>query len=696
MFPLSISKEKCRQCYRCVEGCPAHALKIDKGKVKRIENRCVFCGACYKNCPHGAITAHTGVDQVLKFLEAGEKVVACLDPTFPAVLDRGTPGQLVTSLKKVGFQEVWESAIGGDLIIQAYNQWLARNNNKGSCLSSFCPSLVLYIEKYVPQLASQLVPVVSPMIATGLLVKKLRGQETKVVFIGSCISRIWERSDQNIKGAVDCVLTYHDIPHILEKKGIIREKQEPSNFDGPQARYGRILSIAGGLSKCIGFDQDLLNLDFVVAAGSERAIRAIQQLQDGTIRSKFLDLLFCKGCIDGPIVDKNISGPSRRQIVVDFEKSQKKKGRRTKSLGANLSNNLSLKRNFTLRDTSLPEPGEAKIQAVLTKMHKTYPDHNLDCGKCGYNTCREQAIAIVQGLGEMEMCPHYLLEQLQGLYSRLEKSHQQLKNSHRDLEQAQRQLIQSEKMASLGQLAAGVAHELNNPLGTITLFGGILKKKLIGNKKWEKDITLIVQEADRAAKIVKDLLSFSRETKVKPGLVNVNNIIEEALSLMLKQSIFHNIYVHKDLDSSIPDTFADADLLKQAIFNIVLNGAQAMDGRGIMTIKSQAINNGKEMQIKIVDTGKGIPKKYLPRLFDPFFTTKEKGTGLGLALVYGIVSKHKGSIKVESELGKGTTFIITLPVLDQKKWMKGEKGIVPMKKGQGGKRSEIQRKNLIG
>jgi two-component system NtrC family sensor kinase len=178
--------------------------------------------------------------------------------------------------------------------------------------------------------------------------------------------------------------------------------------------------------------------------------------------------------------------------------------------------------------------------------------------------------------------------------------------------------------------------------------------------------------------------------------VNVNNIIEEVISLVMKRSLFRNIEVKRDLDSELPTTFADPDLLKQVFLNIILNGAQAMEGQGTLTLRSQMDKNGKELLIQIQDTGSGIAKEHLPKLFDPFFTTKEKGTGLGLALVYGIVSKHKGSLHVESELGKGTSFLIHLPVLDQGEWMKGEKTIVDMKKVPGGGEDETQSKDLIG
>jgi signal transduction histidine kinase/iron only hydrogenase large subunit-like protein len=692
---LTISNSKCRRCYRCVRECPTNALKIDQGKVKRIASRCIFCGVCYKHCPHDAVNAQTGVRHVQELLDSHAKVVICLEPTFPAVLDKGTPSQLVTALKTLGFNEVWESAVGGEWVTGAYHSWLLQNKET-PWISSFCPSLVYYIEKFVPHLVNQLVPIVSPMVACGMAVKRLRGAETKVVYVGSCISRIRERRDPCAKPYIDYVLTYHDISALFKMKGIVRERQEPSDFDGPGGGRGRILSIAGGMSQGIGFEQDLLNLDYVVEAGAAEAMRAVKQFREGTLRSSFLDLLFCKGCINGPVVDKKISGPSRKQIIVDYIKSQ---NGHEQTAGLNGLSNLpesGLRRKFAASDVDLPEPKEEEIKAVLAQLGKSYPGQNLDCGACGYGSCWEKAKAVVQGLAETEMCYHYLLERLQGLYSRLEKSHQQLIISHEELENAQRQLIQTEKMASLGQLAAGVAHELNNPIGAIMMFSRILQKELVPNEQWQKDITLIVQEADRAAKIVKDLLSFSRETKIKPGLVNVNNVIEEALSLLVKQALFHNIHVEWRLDPALPTTFADPDLLKQVFLNIILNAAQAMEGKGTLTIQTLKLDGDRGLEIRLEDTGKGIPDEHLPRLFDPFFTTKEKGTGLGLSLVYSIVSKHKGSVRAESQLGRGATFIIDLPVLGQDEWLKAESLDRDLKAVPEGKDHGSQGKNLIG
>ena len=369
---LSISDSKCRRCYRCVRECPTNALKIDQGKVKRITNRCIFCGVCYKHCPQDAVNAHTGARHVLELLDSGEKVVILLDPTFPAVLDKGTPHQLVAALKKLGFAEVWESAVGGELVTRAYHSWLLRNQET-PWISSFCPSLVYYIEKFVPRLAEQLVPIVSPMAACGMAVKRLRGPDTKVVFVGSCISRIRERMTRSVKPYVDDVLIYHDVTNMLKLKGIDREQQEPSDFDGPRSGPGRILGIAGGMSKCVGFDQDLLNLDYVVEAGPEEAMRALKQFQEGKIRSRFLDLLFCKGCINGPVVDKNIAGPSRKQIIVDYIRSEDGPEESGGLDGFAGLSETDLNRGFSAPDVDLPEPKEEEIQAVLVQLGKTYP-----------------------------------------------------------------------------------------------------------------------------------------------------------------------------------------------------------------------------------------------------------------------------------------------------------------------------------
>jgi signal transduction histidine kinase len=169
-----------------------------------------------------------------------------------------------------------------------------------------------------------------------------------------------------------------------------------------------------------------------------------------------------------------------------------------------------------------------------------------------------------------------------------------------------------------------------------------------------------VSESKRAKEIVQGLLSFARETKLRPGLTNVNELLEDVFGLVANQSLFHNIKIKKLFSSNLPTIIADATQLKQVFLNIILNAAQAMEGRGNLTVTT--VQEKKQIKVKIQDTGPGIPPEIMDKLFSPFFTTKEKGTGLGLAISYGIIERHAGKIDIETKLGKGSTFIISLPV----------------------------------
>jgi signal transduction histidine kinase len=209
-------------------------------------------------------------------------------------------------------------------------------------------------------------------------------------------------------------------------------------------------------------------------------------------------------------------------------------------------------------------------------------------------------------------------------------------------------------------LAAGVAHEINNPLGTITIYAHLLLKGMDKDDLRREDVELIVNEANRAKEIVQGLLSFARETKLRPGPVNVNDLIEDVLGLVVNQSLFHNIKIKKSLFQGLPTIVADETQLKQVFLNIILNAAQAMEGSGKLSITT--ITERKQIKVKIRDTGPGIPPEVVKNIFSPFFTTKEKGTGLGLAISYGIIERHSGKIDVDTELGKGSTFVVSLPI----------------------------------
>jgi two-component system NtrC family sensor kinase len=231
------------------------------------------------------------------------------------------------------------------------------------------------------------------------------------------------------------------------------------------------------------------------------------------------------------------------------------------------------------------------------------------------------------------------------------------------LRTTEQQLIQSEKLASVGQLAAGVAHEINNPLGTILLFSDIMRKELPSEDPRRDDVTMIIDEATRCKTIVSDLLNFARQNEVLAQITDVNALLTDTIDEITIQPVFDNVKIVSQLDPSLPDIQADPAQLREVFVNIMTNAAEAMEGGGSLTI-STATAEDEMIKIAFQDTGCGIPEQNLSKIFTPFFTTKAigKGTGLGLAIVYGIVKMHRGQIYVESEVGVGSTFTITLPV----------------------------------
>ncbi len=235
-----------------------------------------------------------------------------------------------------------------------------------------------------------------------------------------------------------------------------------------------------------------------------------------------------------------------------------------------------------------------------------------------------------------------------------------------DLERAQVQLLQSEKMASLGKLAAGIAHQINNPLSGIVLFSNLLleNSEVASNEAVENDLRRIAEDAQRCSAIVKELLEFARQTQDKVKAVDLSRALSQTIFLLEKQPLFQNIEVVKELSEVEPVVHGEPQQLNHVFMNLILNAAEAMDGRGTLTLRTREVPGEEAFEVDVADTGMGIPPEIVSRVFEPFFTTKEvgKGTGLGLSVVYGIVERHNGRIRIDSVVGSGTTFTVTLPI----------------------------------
>ncbi len=235
----------------------------------------------------------------------------------------------------------------------------------------------------------------------------------------------------------------------------------------------------------------------------------------------------------------------------------------------------------------------------------------------------------------------------------------------RELRQMQTHLIQSEKLASLGKMAAGVAHEINNPLTSILLNTHLMLEKIDKKQAFYENLSLIAEETARCTQIVKGLLEFARQNPPQKAFVQINELIERTSQLLENQASFQNIKIIKELDPALPPIRLDKNKIQQVFWNLMLNACDAMPKGGQLVISSQLSEDHRFIEVRFIDSGVGIPKENLPKLFDPFFTTKTSGTGLGLAVTYGIIEQHEGKIDVQSEVGVGTVFTLSFPLEDQ-------------------------------
>ncbi|GAJ04985.1 unnamed protein product, partial [marine sediment metagenome] len=249
-------------------------------------------------CMVKAKQAESDMGLVWQLLGERQPVIALLSAPFPAAFPELHPGQLVTALKKLGFSEVMEDAFGVELICREYTRLLAEDKGK-TFLSSTCPVVVSYVEKYYPQLIGNLAPIVSPMIATGRVVKWQYNPQAKVVFIGPCVAKIAEARDEKVTGVIDAVLTFAELKEMFAAKEISPESEEIGQFSGLKPNIGRLFAISGGLLKAAGLYDDILTNEIINACGRDYSPHILREFAEGNITAKLINLCFCEGCVDG-------------------------------------------------------------------------------------------------------------------------------------------------------------------------------------------------------------------------------------------------------------------------------------------------------------------------------------------------------------------------------------------------------------
>ncbi len=601
-------KDRCRVCYTCVRECPVKAIRIFNGQAEVIAERCIACGNCVRVCSQDAKVFIDSREQVKILLKGDRPVYAIIAPSFPAEFTEIEDYRiLVGMIRKLGFAKVLEVSFGADMVAKEYSKLLGSNGSK-HYISSDCPAIVNYIENYHPDLVPALAPIASPMVALCRVIRKKYGEEPIIVFIGPCIAKKAE-SDE-----IDEAITFRELRKLFQEFGITPEKAEPVNFDEPASGKGAIFPVSRGLLQTANKNDDLVEGNIMVADGKSNFREAIKEFENGLMHSQHLELLCCEGCIMGPGMTygcKKFDGMARISQYVQ----EKLKNLEEDNWEKNIEefSDIDFSQEFSKRErTPLQAPRE-KVEEVLFHMGKVSEKDQLNCGACGYDTCVDHAIAIVKGLAENEMCLPFAIE-------KLHSSLQELNISNEQLASTQQALRQSEKLASMGQLSAGIAHELNNPLGVITMYTNILKDETSPDSPVYKDLQLIVEQAERCRGIVGGLLNFARKNQVFLVETNMVEFVNRSVDSIIRPD---NIEIICENTISDPIARIDKDQMMQVLTNLEKNAVEAMPKGGILKITLSGSEH--EVVMAISDTGTGIPEENMDKDIHPFLHHERGG-----------------------------------------------------------------------
>ena len=390
---LTLKKSNCKNCYKCIRHCPVKAIRFSGNQAHIIGNECILCGHCFVVCPQNAKEIVDGTEKARVLLQSGDPVVVSLAPSFIANYDGVGIDSMRRALKKLGFFDVEETAIGATIVKTEYERML-REEDRDIIITSCCHSVNLLIQKYFPTTLEYLADVMSPMQAHCLDIKK-RMPGVKTVFVGPCVAKKDEA--EYYDGIVDAVLTFEELTNWLKAERIELEK----DVDNTPDSRARFFPTTGGVLKTMA--KNAPGYTYVALDGVENCIAALKDIESGKIHKCFIEMSACVGsCIGGPVMEKyHNTSPIKDFITIsnyagerDFDVAQ--------------PSPMNLKKHFTMIEHRLAQPSESEIMSVLRQMGKFKPSDELNCGSCGYTSCREKAIAIIQGKAESSMCLPFL------------------------------------------------------------------------------------------------------------------------------------------------------------------------------------------------------------------------------------------------------------------------------------------------
>lgn len=403
---LTLKKSNCKNCYKCIRHCPVKSIRFSGNQAHIINNECILCGQCFVVCPQNAKEIVDETEKVKVLLQSGNPVVVSLAPSFIANYEGVGINAMAKALKKLGFYDVEETAIGATMVKTEYDRML-NEEKRDVVISSCCHSVNLLIQKYFPQALEYLADILSPMQAHCTDIKK-RIPNAKTVFIGPCVAKKDEA--EHYEGIVDAVLTFEELTAWFNEAGITLEAETEKN-DFSRARF---FPTTGGILKTMA--QNAPDYNYLAIDGVENCIAAINDILSGKIHKCFIEMSACVGsCIGGPVMEKNHHSPIKDYIAVAEFAGEK-------DFPVDIPSAYELKKNFTYIEHKLPQPSEMEINNILRQMGKFKPSQELNCGSCGYNTCREKAAAIAQGKAEISMCLPYLKDKAESFSDTIVKN----------------------------------------------------------------------------------------------------------------------------------------------------------------------------------------------------------------------------------------------------------------------------------
>lgn len=391
---LTLKKSNCKNCYKCIRNCPVKAIRFSGDQAHIIADECILCGRCFVVCPQNAKEIVSEVEKVKVMIQSGEPVIASMAPSFIANYDGVGIDAMREGLQKLGFADVEETAIGATMVKTDYER-LVHEKQKPVIISSACASVNLLIQKHYPEMIKYLADTLSPMQAHCRDIKR-RNPEAKTVFIGPCVAKKDEA--QRYPGIVDAALTFEELTEWLEKENVRLEKKVDSN---PESLARIFPTVAGVLRTMKDRDPEY---EYVAVDGIDNCIAALEDVAAGHVSNCFMEMSACKGsCVNGPVMEKY-----HPWFITDYLSVTRYAG--DKDFPVEQPEISELSRRYDILEGMKDMPTERKIQEILSKMGKKKPSDELNCGTCGYDTCREKAIAIYQGKAEIEMCLPYLKE----------------------------------------------------------------------------------------------------------------------------------------------------------------------------------------------------------------------------------------------------------------------------------------------